>query len=134
MSPDGRRAVVSNYGTREQPGSTLSIVDLEQPRELRRIDLAPHTRPHGVAWFAPDRIAVTTEGSQHLLVVDPDAGRIVAAIATAQDVSHMVAVSARRRARVRHQHRLGHDDGARPRGGPQAGRRRRPALVPRRSP
>lgn len=93
VSPDGRRAVVSNYGTREQPGSTLSIVDLEQPRELRRIDLAPHTRPHGVAWFAPDRIAVTTEGSQHLLVVDPDSGGIVTAIPTAQDLSHMVAVS-----------------------------------------
>ena len=94
VSPDGRRAVVSNYGTREQPGSTLSVVDLEQPRELRRIELAPHTRPHGVAWFAPDRIAVTTEGSKHLLVVEPDGGRTVAAIETGQDASHMVAVSA----------------------------------------
>lgn len=93
VSPDGRRAVVSNYGTRERPGSTLSIVDLEQPRELQRIELAPHTRPHGVAWFAPDRIAVTTEGSKHLLVVEPDSGRIVTAIATAQEASHMVAVS-----------------------------------------
>ena len=93
VSPDGRRAVVSNYGTREQPGSTLSIVDLEQPREQRRIDLAPHTRPHGVAWFAADRIAVTVEGSQQLLVVEPDTGRIVAAIATGQQVSHMVTVS-----------------------------------------
>jgi len=86
--------VVSNYGTREQPGSTLSLVDLEQPREVRRIELAPHTRPHGVAWFAPDRVAVTTEGSRHLLVVEPDSGLIVAAIDTGQDASHMVAVSA----------------------------------------
>lgn len=92
VSPDGRRAVVSNYGTREQPGSTLSLVDLEQPREVRRIDLAPHTRPHGVAWYAPDRVAVTTEGSRHLLVVEPDSGRIVRAIPTDQEVSHMVAV------------------------------------------
>jgi DNA-binding beta-propeller fold protein YncE len=94
VSPDGKRAAVTNYGTREQPGSTLSIVDLEQPREVRRIDLAPHTRPHGVAWFAPDRIAVTTEGTKHLAIVDPDAGRVVSAIETGQDVSHMVAVSA----------------------------------------
>jgi DNA-binding beta-propeller fold protein YncE len=96
VSPDGRLAAVTNYGSREQPGSTLSIVDLEQPRELRRIDLAPHARPHGVAWFAPDRIAVTTEGSKHLLVVEPESGRIVAAIATGQDISHMVAVDAGR--------------------------------------
>lgn len=93
VAPDGQLAVVSNYGTREVPGSTLSIVDLEQPREVRRIDLAPHTRPHGVAWFAPDRIAVTTEGSRHLLVVEPSSGRIVQAIATGQEVSHMVAVA-----------------------------------------
>ena len=94
VSPDGKRAAVTNYGTRERPGSTLSIVDLERPRELSRIDLAPHSRPHGVAWFAPDRIAVTAEGTKHLLVVDPDAGRVVSAIETGQDVSHMVAVSA----------------------------------------
>ena len=93
VSPDGRRAAVTNYGTRERPGSTVSIVDLEQPGELSRIELATHTRPHGVAWYAPDRIAVTTEGSRHLLVVDPEAGRILGAIETAQEVSHMVAVS-----------------------------------------
>ena len=74
--------------------STLSIVDLEQPQEVKRIDLAPHTRPHGVAWFAADRIAVTTEGSRHLLILDPDGGRIVSAIETAQETSHMVVVSA----------------------------------------
>ena len=94
VAPGGRLAAVSNYGTREQPGSTLSIVDLEQPREIRRIDLAPHTRPHGVAWFAPDRIAVTTEGSRRLLVVEPGTGRIVNEIETEQDVSHMVAIGA----------------------------------------
>jgi DNA-binding beta-propeller fold protein YncE len=93
VAPDGRLAVVSNYGTRERAGSTLSVVDLEQPRELRRIDLGPHTRPHGVAWYAPDRVAVTTEGSAHLLLVDPLAGTIVAKITTGQETSHMVAVA-----------------------------------------
>jgi DNA-binding beta-propeller fold protein YncE len=94
VSPDGKRAVVSNYGTREHPGSTVSIVDLEQPQEIRRIDLAPHSRPHGVAWYATDRIAVSTEGSRHLLILDPEAGRIVGTIETAQETSHMVVVSA----------------------------------------
>lgn len=93
VSPDGRRAVVSNYGTREKPGTSVSIIDLAQPREIRRIELAPHTRPHGVAWYAPDRVAVTTEGSRSLLLVDPDAGNIVQAIVTAQETSHMLAVS-----------------------------------------
>jgi DNA-binding beta-propeller fold protein YncE len=93
VSPDGRLAAVTNYGTREKPGTTLSIVDLEQAREIRRIDLAPHTRPHGVDWYAPHRVAVTTEGSQSLLVVDPTEGRVLSASATGQEVSHMVDVT-----------------------------------------
>src|SRR5262245_56223621 len=36
-APDGRLAAVTNYGTRDRPGTTLSIVDLEHPRELRRL-------------------------------------------------------------------------------------------------
>lgn len=94
VSPDGRLAAVSNYGTRERPGSSLSIVDLETAREIRRIDLSPHTRPHGLSWHAPEQIAVTTEGSKSLLLVDPDPGRVRAAIETGQEVSHMVAVDA----------------------------------------
>jgi DNA-binding beta-propeller fold protein YncE len=93
VSPDGRRAIVTNYGTTEQPGRTVSLLDLEQPREIARIDLGRHTRPHGVAWYAPDRVAVTTEGSRHLLIVDPDARRVVAGIPTDQSVSHMVVVT-----------------------------------------
>ena len=93
VSPDGKLAVVSNYGTGDKPGSSVSIVDLERPRELRRIELAPHTRPHGVQWYASDRIAVTTEGSRHLLVVDPSSGKVVGSTPTGQDVSHMVAVA-----------------------------------------
>ena len=93
VSPDGTLAVVSNYGTRDRPGSTLSVIDLVQPREVRRIDLAPHSRPHGVAWYAADRVAVTSEGSRHLLLVDPHAGTVVTAIAIGQETSHMVAVA-----------------------------------------
>jgi YVTN family beta-propeller protein len=94
VSPDGRQAAVSNYGDRERPGTTISILDLQQPREMGRIELAPHSRPHGVAWYAPDRIAVTAEGSRSLLLVDPRAGRTVRAIPTTQETSHMVVVDA----------------------------------------
>jgi YVTN family beta-propeller protein len=85
---------VANYGTAEQPGSTLSIVDLEYPRELRRIELGEHRRPHGVAWFAPERIAVTSEASRSLVIVDPRAGRIVERFGTGQEGSHLVVVQA----------------------------------------
>jgi len=91
-SPDGRLAAVSNYGTREEPGATLSILDLEHPRELRRIELGAWRRPHGVVWFEQDRIAVTTEEPAALLIVDPRAARVMRQMPTEQAGSHMVAV------------------------------------------
>jgi YVTN family beta-propeller protein len=96
VSPNRRVAIVSNYGTPEAPGSTVSVIDLVHPRELRRIDLLPHTRPHGIDWSAADRVAITTQGSGSLVVIDPFAGKVLDARPTRQDVSHMVTVAADR--------------------------------------
>ena len=93
VSPDGELAVISNYGDRESPGSTLTLIDLVNASVVRTIDLGSHTRPHGLAWFGDTRVAVTTEGSAHLLVVDVGNGRVVQAVETGQDVSHMVTVT-----------------------------------------
>jgi YVTN family beta-propeller protein len=94
VSADGGTAVISNYGTRDEPGSSLTVVDVDARQVVRTIELGEHTRPHGLVWLDGTRLAVTTEGSRHLLVVDARAGTIERAIATAQEVSHMVAVSA----------------------------------------
>jgi DNA-binding beta-propeller fold protein YncE len=91
-SPNGRFAAVSNYGTRDRPGATISVLDLEHPRELRRIELGEFRRPHGIVWYADDRISVTTEEPAALLVVDPVAARVVMEVAPGQAGSHMVAV------------------------------------------
>jgi len=93
VSPDGRLAVISNYGRREKPGSSLTVLDLEERSVARRIDLGRHSRPHGLAWLDDKRLAVTAEGSQHLLVVEPQAGGLVGEIETGQEISHMVAVT-----------------------------------------
>jgi YVTN family beta-propeller protein len=93
VSPDGKRAVVSNYGDRAAAGSTLTVIDLPARKPIRTIELGDHTRPHGLAWLEGARIAVTTEGSAHLLVVDVKKGEIVAKIPTGQTISHMVAVT-----------------------------------------
>lgn len=96
VSPDGRTAVVTNYGDRQNPGSTLTVIDLEKRQVTRTINLAPHQRPHGIAWIDGSRIAVTTEESKTLLVVRPAEGKLEKAHATAADVSHMVALTAGR--------------------------------------
>jgi DNA-binding beta-propeller fold protein YncE len=47
LSADGRTAFVANYGA-QTPGSSLSVIDLETKKELRRVDLSPLLRPHGL--------------------------------------------------------------------------------------
>jgi YVTN family beta-propeller protein len=94
VSPDGAVAVVSNYGTREAAGSSVSVIDVKHPRELRRIDLGAGARPHGVAWVGPDRVVVTSEGTGRLILLDPYAGRVLDRRLTEQQTSHMVAVDA----------------------------------------
>jgi YVTN family beta-propeller protein len=93
VRPDGGQAVVTNYG-KDRPGSTLTIIDVQAARVLRTVSLGEHRRPHGIR-FAPDgrRLLVTAEDSRALLVVDGEAGRVERAIATGQEVSHMVAVA-----------------------------------------
>jgi len=96
VSPDGRTAVVSNYGS-EVAGSSLSVLDLQRGRPTRTIDLGTHGAPHGLHFLDADRVAVTTEGSASLLLVDVDEGRITRAIDIGDGIGHMLAVSADRR-------------------------------------
>jgi len=94
VSPDGKTAVVCNYGTGPgKEGSTLTVLDVASAAVLKTIDLGEYRKPHGVR-FLPDgkRVAVTAEANQALLLIDVATGKIESAIKTDQKVSHMVAV------------------------------------------
>lgn len=93
VSPDGRWAVVANYGG-QSPGSTLSVIDLDALRVVRTVDLGEYRRPHGIG-FLPGamRVAVTSEASQNVVLVDVSAGRVEGVIPTGQRGSHMLAIS-----------------------------------------
>ncbi len=93
VSPDGRAAAVSDYGDRARPGSSLTLVDVPGARVVATIPLGPHTRPHGLAWISESLLAVTAEGSAHLLIVDVAERRIRGLVETGQEVSHMVALT-----------------------------------------
>lgn len=96
ISPDGRTAVVSNYGS-EVSGSTLSVLDLHAGRSTRTIDLGTHGAPHGIRFLDAGRVVVTAEGSASLLLVDVDEGKVTRAIDIGDGIGHMLAVSADRR-------------------------------------
>lgn len=93
VAPDGRLAVVTNYGG-TKTGSTLSVLDLVDGRPTRSIDLGQHGAPHGLRFLPGGRVLVTTEASASLLVVDVASGEIERVIDVGGGTGHMVAVSA----------------------------------------
>lgn len=93
ISPDKRFAVVSNYGERERPGNSLTVLDWAAAEVARVVDLGEDTRPHGMAFLPDGRLVVTTEGSNRLLVVDIAKGEVLQRIAVGEGVAHMVAAS-----------------------------------------
>jgi YVTN family beta-propeller protein len=101
----GPLVFVSNYGNAHvrssdltnDPGNTLSVVDLSRlDAAAQAIDLGPgRCAPHGLAVSRDrQRLYVTCEGRQEVLVVDVTSRRILHAIPTNQAGSHMLALSA----------------------------------------
>lgn len=94
VSPDGKWALISNYGPDRAPGSTLTLIDLELGALERTISLGKHRRPHGLAWLPDGKtVLVTAEVDSALLVVDVPRGVVSAVIPLGQPGAHLVAVS-----------------------------------------
>jgi YVTN family beta-propeller protein len=88
-SADGKIAFASNYGTGPAPGHTISMIDIAAQRELRRIDVAPLSRPHGLA-FAGGKLYFTAEANKKIARYDPASARIDWEFETGQNGTHMV--------------------------------------------
>lgn len=94
LSSDGRSAVITDYGGRSG-GNTLTVIDVPGKAVTKTIDLGTHRRPHGIAFIRGDEVvAVTTEASRHVVLVNLGSGEIVQALPTEGDVSHMLAIPA----------------------------------------
>ena len=92
VSSDGGTAVVTDYGARSG-GNTLTVIDVPGLTVARTIDLGEHRRPHGIDFMPGDEVvAVTTEQSRHVVLVNVETGEIVSELPTEGDVSHMLAI------------------------------------------
>lgn len=93
VSPDGKLAVVANYGDRK-PGHSLTLVDLTKLVPIETMELGQYTRPHGIVFAGPQRILFTSEEQHALVDVDLESLKVLRAYPTEQNVSHMVALTA----------------------------------------
>ncbi|MDT8414769.1 MAG: YncE family protein [Flavobacteriaceae bacterium] len=89
VNPSGTLAVVTNYGTAQQRGNSLTVIDIPNRKVVRTIELT-YTAPHGIEFFDSNRVMVTSETSQSLLLVDIESGKTDQVINTGQEISHMV--------------------------------------------
>ena len=96
IAPSGRTAVVTIYGAGAAPGNELAVVDIAKATVTKTISLGQYTRPHGANFLPGDetRVAVTSETTQNLVIVNLAEGRVEHAIPTSAQTSHMVAVTA----------------------------------------
>lgn len=93
-SRDGQTAVVTDYGA-QTGGSSLTVVDVQRRVVARTIDLGEYRRPHGIAFLPGDSlVAVTSESSRHVVLVNVLSGEIRKAVPTQHNGSHMVGVTA----------------------------------------
>jgi YVTN family beta-propeller protein len=92
LLPDGKTAVVANYGTGPKPGSSFSVIDVEAKKELRRVDLSPLMRPHGIQEIG-GKVYFTAETNRLIARYDPAADKVDWMMGTGQNASHMIAGS-----------------------------------------
>jgi YVTN family beta-propeller protein len=94
VSPDGGRAVVTNYRKRGVgPQNALSLVSLPDGATLATIDLGEFRAPHDVHWVDDRRVVTTAEDNQALLLVDVETRAIERVYRTGREGSHMLALS-----------------------------------------
>lgn len=91
-SSDGRTAFVGNYGTAQNPGSSLCVIDIAARKELHRIELPGLVRPHGIV-ESGGKVYFTAEGSRAVARYDPAANRIDWVMGTGQTGTHIVVVA-----------------------------------------
>ncbi len=91
ISADGRLAVVTDY----VGGNSLSVFDVATGKKINTIDLSDYPYPHGIMFLHDQRrVAVTSEASDSVVIVDIIAGVISKVIDTQQKGSHMLAMPA----------------------------------------
>lgn len=89
VSADGKLAFVANYGTAQAPGSTISVIDLVGQKEVRKVDISPLRRPHGLA-VGDGKVYFTAEANRIVGRYDPAANKIDWMTGTGQATTHMV--------------------------------------------
>jgi YVTN family beta-propeller protein len=92
VSTDGKWAFVANYGTfgpNAQPGHTISVIDLQNRKVARTVELPGLLRPHGIE-FDDGKVYFSAELSRAIARYDPATNQVDWIMGTGENRTHMV--------------------------------------------
>lgn len=98
-SPDGRTAYVPIYGDSGvgnpgTDGSNMVVIDIPSRKVIGNVDFGHGVRPHFAIYDTNSGLLyVTTELDKTVSIIDPHTLKIIGAIPTSQEQSHMLALS-----------------------------------------
>jgi YVTN family beta-propeller protein len=78
-STDGKLAFVVN-----QVSGSISVIDIAARKELRRVEIGPGSRPHGI-YYAAGKVYFTADGYREIGCYDPASNQIEWRVGTGQD-------------------------------------------------
>lgn len=90
-TPDGKWAFVANY---EGPGNSISLVDIQMMKEVRKIPIDPHRQPHGIVVSKNGKkVYATCEGTQEVIELDIETEKVTRSFRTNAQGSHMLVLT-----------------------------------------
>jgi YVTN family beta-propeller protein len=88
---DQSKVVVTNYGTPEVLGKSITVINAKTNKIEKTIELEGSIAPHGIVAFPKsNKVGVVTDIGNNLLVVDVAKGIVEKNIPTQQVVSHLL--------------------------------------------
>jgi YVTN family beta-propeller protein len=95
LSTDGKLAFVTNTATRVGDkiiAASISVIDVAARRELRRVNIGPFSRPHGIV-FAGGKVYFTAEGYKMIGCYNPATDQVEWMVGNGQDRTTLLVVS-----------------------------------------
>jgi YVTN family beta-propeller protein len=89
-SADWKTAFVADYGS-AVPGNTITVIDIENAKVLRTVDLGALRRPHGIGEYG-GKVYFTCETNAVVGRYDPAEDKVDLVVGTGQQGSHMLAI------------------------------------------
>ncbi|MDE1178023.1 MAG: beta-propeller fold lactonase family protein [Edaphobacter sp.] len=98
VSPDGKRAFVPIYGNAGvgragTDGTEISVIDLASKKIVGKVEFPHGVRPHCAVFGSNGMLYVTTELDKTVSIIDPKTLKVVGAVPTGQEQSHMFVLS-----------------------------------------